>query len=246
MQNKILVLTTLSATILLAACGNGQKNVSLDTDNAKFSYAVGTKMGEQMAMTKKHVDLDALKAGIDDAFAGKTQKMDDAAKNAIFAKVMQEMTQEQAADTQQAATKNKAAGEKFLADNAKKAGVKVTASGLQYQVEKEGSGAHPAGSDMVTVNYRGTLIDGTEFDSSYARHEPATFPMNGVIPGFSEGIKLMTPGSKYKLFIPSSLAYGEAGVPPKVGPNSTLVFEVELVGINQAPAQAPAPAQPAH
>jgi len=238
MQNKILVLTTLSATILLAACGNGQKNVSLDTDNAKFSYAVGTKMGEQMATNKKHIDLDALKAGIDDAYAGKAQKMDDAAKNAIFAKVMQEMTKEQTAEAEQTATKNKAAGASFLADNAKKAGVKVTASGLQYIVEKEGTGAHPANSDMVTVNYRGTLVDGTEFDSSYARHEPATFPVSGVIPGFSEGIKLMTPGSKYKLFIPSSLAYGEAGAGPKVGPDSTLIFEVELLSVNSAAAPA--------
>lgn len=238
MQNKILVLTTLSATILLAACGNGQKNVSLDTDNAKFSYAVGTKMGEQMATNKKHIDLDALKAGIDDAYAGKTQKMDDAAKNAIFAKVMQEMTKEQTAEAEQTATKNKAAGASFLADNAKKAGVKVTASGLQYIVEKEGTGAHPANSDMVTVNYRGTLVDGTEFDSSYARHEPATFPVSGVIPGFSEGIKLMTPGSKYKLFIPSALAYGEAGAGPKVGPDSTLIFEVELLSVNSAAAPA--------
>ncbi len=242
MQKNILVLTTLSATILLAACG-GHKNVSLDTDNAKFSYAVGTKMGEQMAKNKNHVDADALKAGIDDAFDGKPEKMDEAAKNAIFAKMMQVMSQEQQATAQQAAGKNKAAGAAFLADNAKKAGVKVTASGLQYLVEKEGTGAHPAASDMVTVNYRGTLIDGTEFDSSYARHEPATFPVSGVIPGFSEGIKLMTPGSKYKFFIPSSLAYGEAGAGPKVGPDSTLVFDVELISASPAAAQT-APATP--
>lgn len=234
MQKKILVLTTLSATILLAACGNGQKNVSLDTDNAKFSYAVGTKMGEQMLKNKNHVDIDALKAGIDDSFGAKPQKMDDAAKNAIFAKVMQAMTQEQAAEAQQSATKNKAAGATFLADNAKKAGVKVTASGLQYVVEKEGTGAHATSADTVTLNYRGTLIDGTEFDSSYARHEPATFPVTGVIPGFAEGIQLMTPGSKYKFFIPSSLAYGEAGAGPKVGPDSTLIFEVELLTVNPA------------
>jgi FKBP-type peptidyl-prolyl cis-trans isomerase FkpA len=237
MPKKILVLTTLSATILLAACGQ-PKNVSLDTENAKFSYAVGTKMGEQMSKNKSHIDLDALKAGIDDAFAGKTGKMDEAAKNAIFAKVMQEMTKEQAAEAQQAATKNKTAGATFLADNAKKAGVKVTASGLQYMVEKEGTGAHATSSDSVTLNYRGTLIDGTEFDSSYARHEPATFPVNGVISGFAEGIQLMTPGSKYKFFIPSSLAYGETGAGPKVGPDSTLIFEVELMTVN--PAAAPA------
>jgi FKBP-type peptidyl-prolyl cis-trans isomerase FkpA len=236
MQKKILVLTALSATMLLAACGQ-PKNVTLDTDNAKFSYAVGTKMGEQMSKNKDHIDLKALKAGIDDAYAGKTEKMDDAAKNAIFAKVMQEMTKEQTAEAAKAAVKNKTAGATFLADNAKKAGVKVTPSGLQYIVEKEGTGAHATSNDTVTLNYRGTLIDGTEFDSSYARKEPATFPVNGVIPGFAEGIQLMTPGSKYKFFIPSSLAYGETGAGPKVGPDSTLIFEVELMSVNSAPAK---------
>jgi FKBP-type peptidyl-prolyl cis-trans isomerase FkpA len=240
MQKKLLVLTTLSATVFLAACGQ-PKSVSLDTDNAKFSYAVGTKMGEQMSKNKNHIDLNALKAGIDDAFASKPEKMDDAAKNAIFAKVMQEMTKEQTEEAAQSATKNKTAGAAFLTENAKKAGVKVTASGLQYVVEKEGTGAHPTSNDSVTLNYRGTLTDGTEFDSSYARHEPATFPVSGVIPGFAEGIQLMTPGSKYKFFIPSALAYGETGAGPKVGPDSTLIFEVELISVNPASA-APAPA----
>jgi FKBP-type peptidyl-prolyl cis-trans isomerase FkpA len=233
MQKTLLVLTTLSAAILLTACNKAAKEVPLETDNAKFSYAVGSKMGEQMLTNKTYVDVAALKAGIDDAFNAKTQRMDNAAKDAIFAKIMQAMTKEQATKAKELASKNKAAGEAFLAANAKKEGVKVTASGLQYSIEKEGTGARAAASDTVTLNYRGTLADGTEFDSSYSRNEPATFPVTGVIPGFAEGIQLMTPGSKYKFFIPSSLAYGEAGAGPKVGPDSTLIFEVELLSIKK-------------
>ncbi len=231
MQKAILVLTTLSATILLAACNKAPKEVPLETDNAKFSYAVGSKMGEQMLTNKTYVDVAALKAGIDDSFNAKPQRMDNAAKEAIFAKIMQTMTKDQAGKAKELSTKNKAIGEAFLAANAKKEGVKVTTSGLQYSVEKEGTGTRAAATDTVTLNYRGTLADGTEFDSSYSRNEPATFPVTGVIPGFAEGIQLMTPGSKYKFYIPSSLAYGEAGAGPKVGPDSTLIFEVELISI---------------
>ncbi|WP_410209362.1 FKBP-type peptidyl-prolyl cis-trans isomerase [Aquirhabdus sp.] len=237
MQKKIVALTTLTTALFLTAC-NDKKPATLDTDNAKFSYAVGTQLGEKMTTTKTHIDLNALNAGIDDAFNGKPQKLDEAAKQAIFTKVMQQISQEQVADQQKKSEKNKTDGTAFLADNAKKPGVKVTASGLQYLVEKEGTGAHPTANDEVTINYRGSLIDGTEFDSSYARHEPATFPVGSVIPGFSEGLKLMTPGAKYKFFIPSSIAYGEAGAGPKVGPDSTLIFEVELISAKPAGAQA--------
>jgi FKBP-type peptidyl-prolyl cis-trans isomerase len=128
-----------------------------------------------------------------------------------------------------------AAGSKFLDDNSKKPGVKTTASGLQYMVLREGTGSHPTATDNVTVNYRGTLIDGTEFDSSYARNQPASFPLNGVIPGWTEGLQLMTPGAKYRFFIPSQLAYGDQGAGPasKVGPNATLIFDVELLSVNK-------------
>ena len=139
--------------------------------------------------------------------------------------------------------KNTAAGEKFLAENKKKDGVKTTASGLQYKVLKEGSGAAPKETDTVVTNYRGTLIDGTEFDSSYKRGQPAVFPVNRVIKGWTEALQLMKPGSKYQLFIPASLAYGERGAGQEIGPNSTLIFEVELISIKSAEAAAP-PASP--
>ncbi len=128
---------------------------------------------------------------------------------------------------------NKAAGEKFLAENGKKPNVKTTASGLQYEVLTEGKGqAHPAATDNVTVHYKGTLLDGSEFDSSYSRGEPAAFPLNAVIPGWTEGVQLMTEGAKYKFYIPANLAYGENGAGGKIGPNEALIFEVELIKIN--------------
>lgn len=127
---------------------------------------------------------------------------------------------------------NKAAGEKFLTENGQKAGIVTTASGLQYFVFNEGNGVKPKATDNVTVHYKGTTIDGKEFDSSYSRGEPATFPLNGVIPGWTEGVQLMKEGAKYRFFIPSNLAYGERGAGRDIGPNSTLIFDVELIKVN--------------
>jgi FKBP-type peptidyl-prolyl cis-trans isomerase len=142
------------------------------------------------------------------------------------------------------ADKNAADGKKFLDDNKKKDGVKTTASGLQYKVLKEGNGAPPKATDTVTVDYRGTLIDGTEFDSSYKRGQPATFPLNGVIKGWTEGLQLMKSGAKYQFFIPSDLAYGQRAMGPDIAPNSTLIFEVDLKSVQPAPAGAsPSPAK---
>src|SRR5438270_10025397 len=142
----------------------------------------------------------------------------------------------------EAGKKNAADAEKFLADNKKKEGVKTTESGLQYKVLKEGNGAQPKSSDTVTVNYRGTLTDGTEFDSSYKRGQPATFPVSGVIKGWTEALQMMKAGSKYQLFIPASLAYGEQGR-PGIPPNATLIFEVELMDV-KSPQSASSPPGP--
>jgi FKBP-type peptidyl-prolyl cis-trans isomerase FklB len=132
------------------------------------------------------------------------------------------------------AAKNKADGEAFLAENAKQEGVVVTSSGLQYKVLEPGEGDAPTPADTVTVNYRGTLVDGTQFDSSYDRGQPATFPVQGVIPGWTEALQLMKPGSKYQLAIPAELAYGERGAGQTIGPNSTLLFDVELISVEKA------------
>jgi len=148
-----------------------------------------------------------------------------------------EMQAKMVAEMQALAAKNKAAGEAFLAENAKKEGVVVTDSGLQYKIIEEGEGPSPGPSDMATVNYRGTLIDGTQFDSSYDRGQPATFPVGGVIAGWTEALQLMKPGAKWQLFIPADLAYGERGAGKDIGPNSTLVFDVELLSVEKGEKQ---------
>lgn len=185
------------------------------------------------------VSPDVLAAGIKDAIAGKPQLNPDQIKEVMTA-FEKDMEQKQ----KEGGEKNKAEGAKFLEENKKKEGVKTTASGLQYKVLKEGNGAQPKKTDTVTVNYRGTLINGTEFDSSYKRGQPATFPINGVIPGWTEALQLMKVGSKYQLFIPSNLAYGERSVSPEIGANSTLIFEVELLDAKPAPTPAAASAVP--
>jgi len=137
------------------------------------------------------------------------------------------------AKQQEVAKKNKKEGEVFLDENKKKEGVKTLASGLQYKVLKEGTGKKPKLNDAVTVNYRGTLIDGTEFDSSYRRGQPASFPVSGVIPGWTEALPLMGEGAKWQLFVPSNLAYGERGAGAMIGPNATLIFEIELISVQE-------------
>jgi FKBP-type peptidyl-prolyl cis-trans isomerase FklB len=205
----------------------------------KASYSIGLSVGANLKREDIDLNADAFMAGVKDGMAGRKPLLsDDQIKETMMA-FRDEMQQKQ----KEAAKKNAAEGEKFLAENKKKPGVKTTASGLEYKVLKEGNGAQPKATDMVTVNYRGTLINGTEFDSSYKRGETATFPLNGVIKGWIEGLQLMKVGSKYQLFIPADLAYGEAGR-PGIPPNSTLIFEVDLLGVKPPPSSAsPSPAE---
>lgn len=221
-----------SAVSLVTACNNPfSQKAELESDTQKFSYALGVDIGRSLEGIRDDVDLAAMQQGLADvqnkeklAFTDpELEKIKTAAVQTLRAKKMKEMEAK-------AATAS-SAGAKFLADNAKKAGVKTTASGLQYEVIKAGTGAHPKASDVVTVHYKGTLTNGETFDSSYDRGEPISFPLDRVIPGWTEGVQLMTVGSKYKLYIPGNLGYGEQGSPPKIGPNETLVFEVELLGI---------------
>lgn len=209
----------------------------------KVSYSIGLNIGFSMAKESVDVNPDALAAGVRDALAGKPQ-MNEAQVKEIMTSFEKDMTTKMEEKGKEAA----AAGEKFLADNKGKPGVKTTASGLQYKVIKEGTGAQPKATDMVTVNYRGTFIDGTEFDSSYKRGEPASFPLSGVIAGWTEGVQLMKVGSKYQFFVPAKLGYGTNGR-PGIPPNSTLVFEVELLDVKPgtggsaaSPAMTPSPA----
>ena len=229
-----------SASLLALPLFGQEKSPQLKDQKEKVSYAIGMNIGLNLSRQKVDINADVLAAGIKDALAGKPQLTQDQVKD-VMAQFEKDMEQKQKA----AGEKNKADGAKFLEENKKKPGVKATASGLQYKVEKEGTGPQPKATDMVTVNYRGTLIDGTEFDSSYKRGQPATFPLNGVIKGWTEGLQLMKPGSKYQFVVPSNLAYGERSVGPDIAANATLIFEVELLEVKPPPTPAPQAAGPA-
>jgi FKBP-type peptidyl-prolyl cis-trans isomerase FklB len=206
--------------------------LTLKTQKEKFSYALGMKMGGNLKKQDVPVDPAILARGLKDALAGgKTLLTDDEAQAALT-DVQNDLRKKQQEKMQEAGAANKKEGEAFLAANKGKDGVKTLPSGLQYKILKEGTGAKPAASDTVSCNYRGTLTNGTEFDSS-AKHggQPATFPVSGVIKGWTEALQLMPVGSKWELFIPPDLAYGDRGAGPDIGPDSTLIFEVELVSI---------------
>ena len=223
MKRLILVLAALPIALPLFA---QEKSPQLKDQKDKFSYSIGLNIGSNLTRQNVPVNPDLIAAGIKDSIAGKPQLTPDQVKE-VMAGFEKDMEQKQKA----AAEKNTSEGTKFLEENKKKEGVKTTASGLQYKTIKEGTGAAPKATDTVTVNYRGTLINGTEFDSSYKRGEPATFPVNGVIKGWTEALQLMKAGSKYQLFIPPNLAYGERAVGPDISPNSTLIFDVELLSV---------------
>ena len=198
---------------------------TLTTDKDKLSYSLGMMIGERVVKQYGEVDYQILLQGIIAQHQGKGTLMEMSEAGRILGESQQKMNEQKFADT-------KSNGEAYLEENAKRDGVTVTASGLQYKVVTAGDGPNPAATDSVTVHYRGTLLDGTEFDSSYSRNEPATFALNQVIAGWTEGVQLMNVGSKFKFAIPYQLAYGERGAGNSIGPFETLVFEVELLKIN--------------
>ena len=203
----------------------------LKDDKDKVSYSIGLDIGNTFKKQGMDINPDVLMAGMRDAIAGKPPLMTDEQVKQTMENYSKMMTEKMASKAKEEGAKNLATGEKFLAENKSKEGVKTTPSGLQYKVIKEGSGTPPRATDTVETHYRGTLINGTEFDSSYKRNQPASFPVNRVIKGWTEALQLMKPGSKYQLFIPASLAYGERGAGQDIGPNETLIFEVELLNV---------------
>ncbi len=237
LTHKILAVALIAA--LATACNKdgAHPTSALDTDAQKFGYSIGVDIGNSLAPVKGEVDIDALINGMEEALAGKTPRLDDEAREKVKSEVSRKLQAKQMEERTAKAAAAKAAGEKFLTENGKRAGVKTTASGLQYEMLTEGNGALPKATDKVTVHYKGTLIDGTEFDSSYSRGQPVTFPLGNVIPGWTEGLQLVKAGGKAKLYIPSALAYGERGAGAKIGPNEALVFEVELVSIEKGDAK---------
>jgi FKBP-type peptidyl-prolyl cis-trans isomerase FklB len=230
-QMKSYLITTLALGLLVSSA-TAQDKPDLTTPKQKTSYALGVNIGSNLKAQDLDLDATALAAGVSDALNGKPAMSQEEVHATLTAFQQEVMTKMQAKEKVEG-EQNLKAGEAFLAENAKKEGVKTTASGLQYKILKEGDGPTPKATDTVKVNYKGTLIDGTVFDSSYDRGEPATFPVNEVIPGWTEALQMMKVGSKWQLFVPAKLAYGEHSPSPKIGPNSTLIFDVELLGIEK-------------
>ncbi len=206
---------------------------ALDTPKSRISYTIGVNIGQDFKSQKMDVDTDILLLGLKDSLEGKELKLTDEEMISEIQAFQEEMQKKMVAEMEAAAGDNKTAGETFLTDNATKEGVVVTESGLQYKILEPGEGDSPQAADVATVHYRGTLIDGTQFDSSYDRGQPATFPVGGVIAGWTEALQLMKPGAKWQLFIPSELAYGERGAGQDIGPNATLLFDVELISVEK-------------
>jgi len=206
---------------------------SLKTQKDKVSYSIGMNWGAQLSQAKDKIDSEKVSQGMKDGFNSAKPKLTMDEMKQVISDFQVAMQKEQQAKIDQAGNANKKAGEEFLAKNKKEKGVKTLASGLQYQIIKAGTGASPKATDTVVTHYRGKLIDGKVFDSSYKRGQPATFPVNGVIKGWTEALQKMKVGGKWKLFIPAELAYGEKG-PASIGPNSVLIFEIELLEIKKS------------
>ncbi len=204
----------------------GAEQATIKTDHEKFSYAIGYQIAESVKRQGLDVDVNALVQAIRDDLGGTSLKISLDEMRAAVVAYQQKVTQE-------LAQKNQQTGDTFLAENKKKDGIVETASGLQYQVMEPGKGKKPTTTDIVVVHYRGYTISGNEFDNSYARGEPATFQVTSIIDGWQEALQLMQEGAKWKVFIPSMLAYGAKGAGDDIGPNETLIFEIELVEIKQ-------------
>jgi FKBP-type peptidyl-prolyl cis-trans isomerase len=236
-MKKFLVLAMCLLLLGLASCKKAEAKLltkeNLDTQKKKVSYAIGLDIGQNFKTRAMDVDLDILFQGMKDAQKTEKPLLDSAEIQKVMTQFQQEMMKAEQEKRAVQGLGNKSKEEAFLKENAQKPGVKVTASGLQYMVISEGTGPLPKESDTVKVHYRGTLLDGTEFDSSYKRNQPAVFPLKGVIKGWTEALQLMKVGSKYRIFLPSSLAYGENGAGQVIGPNATLIFEVELLSIEK-------------
>lgn len=227
---KLKYLTPLAALALVAPALADHPNVLKDQRD-KASYSIGVNIGSGIKANALDLNTDALMAGVQDGISGAKPQLTDKEREETLMAFEQDMMKKETERLKELAEKNKKEGTAFLAANKAKEGVKTLPSGLQYKVLAEGNGAQPKPTDQITVNYRGTLLDGTEFDNSYKRGEPATLQLNGVIKAWSEALPLMKTGAKWELFVPADLAYGEKGAGRAIGPNSTLIFEVELLSI---------------
>jgi FKBP-type peptidyl-prolyl cis-trans isomerase FklB len=226
---KLRIIAAVLGLFLLTVQASAQEKTVLKDQKDKMSYIIGMDIGKNLKMQSIEINSEAFLKGVNDAFSGGQPLLTDQEIRDTMAVFQKEMMAKQ----DEKARKNKQEGEAFLSENKKKEGVKTLPSGLEYKVIKEGTGKKPQLTDTVIVNYRGTLIDGTEFDSSYRRGQPATLQVNGVIPGWTEALQLMKEGDKWQLYVPSNLAYGERGAGGVIGPNAALVFEVELLSVQE-------------
>lgn len=213
--------------VLAFTAAGAEEPPELDTDQKRFSYAVGYQIGQSLKRDGLDVETAPFLQALEDVLSGADPKM----TVTEMRQALQAFQQQKAHERQAKAEENKAAGEAFLAENRKKEGVQELPSGLQYEIIKEGTGKQPAADDTVVVHYRGQLLDGTEFDSSFSRGKPTTLPVSGVIKGWQEALQKMREGAEWKLFVPPELAYGEKGAGKIIGPNETLVFDVELIEV---------------
>lgn len=225
------VIAVFAGVLLMVSVVFAEEDTALKTEKDRLSYAIGMDIGNNLQRQNIDLNPEIVAQGIWDSLSGGKTLMTDQEYRDTIAAFKNEIAQQQMAKMKEESEKNKTEGERFLAENKKKEGVVTLPSGLQYKIIKEGAGKSPKETDTVTVNYKGALIDGTEFDSSYRRGQPASFPVKGVIKGWTEALQLMKEGAKWELYIPSNLAYGERGAGRSIGPNETLVFDVELIEV---------------
>jgi len=230
---KHLLTVILSIAFLFSVC-HAQEKLELKDQKDKESYSLGYQFGQNLKFQGVDIDLEVYTSGVRDGLGGKEPLMSKEEIRATIMELQRRITAERQKELKEKSVKNLEEGNKFLAENQKKEGVKALPSGLQFKVIAEGSGKSPKADDTVTVNYKGTLIDGIEFDSSYKRGQPATFRVNGVIKGWTEALQMMKEASKWQLFIPPELGYGNRAT-GRIPPNSTLIFEIELLSVSAGP-----------
>ncbi|MBA4501658.1 FKBP-type peptidyl-prolyl cis-trans isomerase [Marinobacterium marinum] len=228
-MKKSMLAIALSGALVVSA---GAQAEALETEQQKLSYSLGLILGERLQADMDELDIEAFSRGVEAIYKDETPLLDQQQVAEVMQAFQTRKLEEQRQAVAKLAQDNLDKGQAYMAENGKKDGVKTTESGLQYEQLTAGKGKSPSVEDTVKVHYRGTLIDGTEFDSSYARNEPVSFPLNGVISGWTEGLQLMKEGGKSRLVIPAELAYGPGGMGNAIGPNETLVFEVELLEVN--------------
>ncbi len=233
-MKKLFLFLLISGLILIPACKKSQvKKETLETQKGKASYAIGFDLGKNLKKYSEDIELEKMLQGIRDGISGQNSILTEEETKKTLTEFQQTLIKKEMERRKELAVKNKVEEEKFLAENAKKEGVVTTASGLQYKVIREGKGPKPTLEDTVKVHYKGTFINGKEFDSSYKRGEPITFQLKNMIPGWIEALQMMNAGSKWQIFIPSALAYGEQGAGDIIEPNSLLIFEVELLEVEK-------------